>query len=195
MSGEQLTPFLIRYGYRQGAFPMTIEDGTVAWFQPKRRALLPIEGIHVSHSLAKTIRQRKFDVTFDQAFEDVMRGCLRPAENWISEEFIQVYTQIHREGWAHSCECWADGELVGGTYGLALGACFSAESMFHRHTNASKVALWAMIDKCRELGFRIFDAQIMNSHLKSLGAFEISHAEYMRRLKDALEIETSWSAP
>ncbi len=193
MSGEQLTPFLIRYGYRQGAFPMTMEDGDVAWFQPRKRALFPIEGIHVSHSLAQTIRRGEFEITFDKAFEQVMRGCLRPADNWISEEFIQVYTEIHREGWAHSCECWLDGSLVGGVYGLAIGSCFSAESMFHRHTDASKVALWAMVNKCRELGFTIFDAQIMNSHLASLGAFEISHREYMRRLNEALQHETAWS--
>ena len=193
MSGEQLTPFLIRYGYRQGAFPMTMDDGDVAWFQPRTRALFPIEGIHVSHSLAQTIRQAKFEITFDKAFEQVMRGCLRPTDNWISEEFIQVYTEIHREGWAHSCECWRDGQLVGGLYGIAIGACFCAESMFHRHTDASKVALWAMVNHCRELGFTIFDAQIMNPHLASLGAFEISHREYMRRLNEALQHETEWS--
>jgi len=193
MSGEQLTPFLIRYGYRQGAFPMTMEDGTVSWFQPRKRALFPIQGIHVSHSLSQTIRQNKFDVTFDQAFEQVMRGCLRPTDNWISEEFIQVYTEIHREGWAHSCECWLDGQLCGGVYGVAIGACFCAESMFHRETDASKVALWAMVNKCRELGFKIFDAQIMNPHLASLGAFEITHREYMRRLNEALHVETDWS--
>ncbi len=194
MSGEQLTPFLIRYGYRQGAFPMTMEDGAVAWFQPKRRALLPIEGIHVSKSLAKTIRKQPFEIRFDTAFEQVMRSCLRPTDNWISEEFIQVYTQIHKDGWGHSAECWMDGELVGGVYGIALGACFCAESMFHLHTDASKVALWALVNKCRELGFQIVDAQITNSHLSSLGSFEISHEEYMRRLEEALNISTPWSS-
>ena len=170
-----------------------MEEGEVAWFQPKRRALLPIEGLHISHSLAKVIRQGKFEITFDKSFEAVMRGCLRPTDNWISEEFIRVYTQIHSEGWAHSCEAWHAGELVGGVYGLALGACFCAESMFHKHTDASKVALAAMIDKCRALGFQIFDAQILNPHLESLGAYEISHTEYMRRLNEALDITTSWS--
>jgi leucyl/phenylalanyl-tRNA---protein transferase len=194
MSGEQLTPFLIRYGYRQGAFPMTTDDdGTISWFQPKRRALLPIEGIHVSHSLAKRIRHEDFEITFDTSFEDVMRCCLRPTDNWISEEIIRVYTQIHHEGWAHSCECWIDGELCGGVYGLAIGGCFCAESMFYRRTDASKVALWAMVNKCKDLGFKVFDAQIMNDHLRSLGAYEISHQEYMRRLGDALKIETAWS--
>ena len=195
MSGEQLTPFLIRYGYRQGAFPMTMDDGTVAWFQPRRRALLPIQGIHVSQSLKRTIRKGKFETTFDMAFEQVMRGCLRPSDNWISEEFIQVYTQIHREGWAHSCECWSQGQLAGGIYGLAIGSCFCAESMFHRHTDASKVALWAMVNHCRDMGFTVFDAQIMNTHLASLGAYEISHQEYMRRLQEALAVQTPWSGP
>lgn len=173
---------------------MTVEDGTVAWFQPRRRALLPIEGIHVSKSLAKTLRKHRFEITFDTAFEQVMRGCLRPSDNWISEEFIQVYTQIHNEGWGHSVECWKDGELVGGVYGIAIGACFCAESMFHRHTDASKVALWALVNKCRELGFQTVDAQITNSHLESLGSFEISHEEYMARLEEALDVVTPWSS-
>lgn len=173
---------------------MTVDDGTVAWFQPKRRALLPIEGIHVSHSLAKTIRQNKFEITFDKAFEQVMRSCLRPSDNWISEEFIQVYTQIHKDGWGHSAECWSDGDLAGGVYGIALGACFCAESMFHKHTDASKVALWALVNECRALGFRMVDAQIMNPHLASLGSYEITHEQYMERLAEALDVSTPWSS-
>lgn len=193
MVGEQLTPYLVHYGYRQGAFPMTMEDGSVAWFQPRRRALLPIEGIHVSKSLQKVIRKNTFEIKFDSCFENVMRGCLRPTDNWISEEFVHVYTAIHQEGWGHCAECWVDGELAGGVYGIALGGCFCAESMFHRRTNASKVALWAMVNHCRELGFRLFDAQIMNPHLASLGAYEISHEEYMRRLADCANVRTPWS--
>lgn len=192
MRGEELTPWLIRYAYEQGAFPMTMDDGEVEWFQPRRRALFPIEGIHVSKSLARTMRSGRFTITFDRAFEDVMRGCLRPSDNWISEEFIRVYTQIHHEGWAHSAEVWQDAQLVGGVYGLAMGACFCAESMFHRATDASKVALWAMVSKCRELGFEMFDAQIMNPHLASLGAFELAHDEYMARLKAALARNPEW---
>jgi leucyl/phenylalanyl-tRNA--protein transferase len=172
---------------------MTMDDGQVEWFQPRQRALFPIEGIRVSHSLRKTIRSGKFEIRFDTAFEQVMRGCLRPSGNWISEEFIQVYTAIHYEGWGHCCECWCDGELVGGVYGIAIGGCFCAESMFHRKTDASKVALWALVERCRELGFILFDAQIMNPHLESLGAFEIDHLEYMARLNVALSIETPWS--
>src|SRR5579862_3321932 len=387
MRGDELTPWLIRYAYSEGAFPMTMDDGSVEWFQPVNRALFPIEGIHVSKSLSRVLRrveiadisipqspsshahsprsgqartfqsevgspEPRFTVTFDTAFEDVMRGCLRPDANWISEEFIRVYAQIHDEGWGHSVEVWSsascfaeveaaiegqrleirdpsqaqdddyglpvgmpspdrqrsgppgaggrkasvtpddqpdplrsiqddenglpvgmpypdrqrsgppgaggreasvtpdyqpdpgrraqddenglsvgmpspdrqrsgppgargreasvtpdyqpdpsrrapDGEmqLVGGLYGIALGSCFCAESMFHRTTNASKIALWAMVEKCRSLGFTIFDAQIMNPHLESLGACPIPHEEYMALLERALRNSTSWSLP
>jgi leucyl/phenylalanyl-tRNA--protein transferase len=119
MRGEELTPWLIRYAYEQGAFPMTMEDGQVEWFQPINRALFPIEGIHVSRSMKRLIRglsspEPPFRVTFDRAFEQVMRCCLRPEDNWISEHFIRVYTQIHHEGWGHSVEVWSGKELVGG---------------------------------------------------------------------------------
>ena len=194
MRGEELTPWLIRYGYELGAFPMTLEDGSVEWYQPRQRCLFPIEGIHVSRSLAKTIERGKFEIRFDTAFEQVMRGCLRPTDNWISEEFIRAYGQIHRQGWAHCSECWLDGELVGGAYGIALGTCFCAESMFHRVTDASKVALWALVRQCRELGFTIFDAQIMNPHLDSLGVFEVPHLAFEIMLSDALKRTTPWSA-
>lgn len=193
MENLELTPWLIRYAYEEGAFPMTMDDGEVQWFQPRQRALFPIEGIHVSRSLAKVIHRGEFEVRFDTSFEQVMRNCLRPDGNWISEDFIRVYTVIHHEGWGHCAECWQDGELVGGVYGIALGGCFCAESMFHRRTNASKVALWAMVNRCRELGFTIFDAQIMNPHLESLGAFEVPHRKYTAMLHEALQIQTEWS--
>jgi len=122
-----------------------------------------------------------------------MRSCRRPDGNWINEEIIRAYTSIFEEGWAHCGECWEDGVLVGGIYGVAIGTCFSAESMFHRVTDASKVALWAMVEKCRELGFTIFDAQVMNPHLLSLGAYEVSNAKYMKMLADATLGKTEWS--
>lgn len=193
---ETLTPWLIRQAYSQGIFPMTMEDGDVGWFLPEVRAVFPLSGVRVSHSFAKTLRKigGVYSVTFDTAFEEAMRGCLRPDGNWISEEFIQVYTEIHRQGWGHSCEIWRGDSLVGGLYGIALGACFCAESMFHRETDCSKIALWAMVNRCRELGFQIFDAQIMNPHLESMGAQDMSHAEYLERLEVALRYSTEWSA-
>lgn len=199
-----LSTQLIRIAYEHGLFPMGSETGEVGWYQPFERALFPIEGIHVSRSLAKVLRRVRFGdpadadpitltVTFDRAFEDVMRGCLRPQDNWITEEIITGFCAVHDEGWAHSCEVWLDGRLVGGTYGVAIGSCFSAESMFHRAADASKVALWAMVNRCRELGFTIFDAQIMNPHLKSLGAFEQPQAEYLESLRTAMRRQTPWS--
>jgi leucyl/phenylalanyl-tRNA---protein transferase len=189
----RLTPDVVRFGYRHGAFPMTMEDGAIEWFRPYRRALFPLSGIRVSRSLRRTIRSGRFEIRFDTAFESVMRGCLRPDDNWISEEFIETYTGIHHEGWAHCSECWLDGQLVGGVYGVCLGACFCAESMFHVATDASKVALWALVERCREVGMEIFDAQVMNPHLASLGAYEIEDREYMVRLAAALAVETPWS--
>lgn len=188
-----LTPFLVRYGYEQGAFPMGTRRGRIEWFQPIRRALFSLDGIRVSRSLRKAIDVGRFEVRFDTSFEQVMRSCLRPKDNWINEELIRVYTQIASEGWGHCCECWLDGDLVGGVYGIALGSCFCAESMFHRKTDASKVALWALVEKCRDLGFTLFDAQVMNPHLESLGAYEIEHEEYMNLLGVARQQQTTWS--
>jgi|SRR5579863_4649863 len=193
MKGADLTTSVLWLGYTQGAFPMTMDGGEVDWFQPRMRALLPIEGIQVSRSMAKVIRRQQFEIRFDTAFRDVMRGCLRPADNWISDDFVRVYGQAHDEGWAHCAECWQGDQLVGGVYGLALGQAFCAESMFHRETNASKVALWALVNQCRMLGFHLVDAQIMNPHLHSLGAYEVPHVEYMRVLSAALRGETDWS--
>jgi len=178
-----------------GYFPMADEDDTIEWFRTYERCVFPIEGVHVSRSLAKTIRSGRFEIRFNTAFEDVMRACRRPDGNWINEEIIHAYTAVHREGWAHCGECWADGELVGGIYGVAIGTCFSAESMFHRTTDASKVALWAMVNRCRVLGFTVFDAQVMNPHLASMGAVTITQVKYMRLLGRALQGTTLWSAP
>jgi len=192
MRGQDLTPWLVRYAYEQGAFPMTMEGGEVEWFQPRTRALFPLSGIRFSRSLKKTLRSGRYEVRFDTHFEDVMRGCLRPEDNWISEDFIRVYSEIFRQGWAHCSETWHDGELCGGVYGIVLGSCFCAESMFHRETDASKFALAALVNKCRESGFAIFDAQMMNPHLESLGAFEVAHGDYMPMLAAALKQEVDW---
>jgi leucyl/phenylalanyl-tRNA---protein transferase len=194
MLSQDLSPELVRYAYAQGAFPMTMEDGEVQWFRPRLRALFPLSGMRVSRSLRRTIRRRVFEIRFDTDFEGVIRGCLRPDENWISEDFVRVYTEIHRQGWGHCSEAWFGGELVGGVYGICLGSCFCAESMFYRRTDASKVALWALVERCRALGFTIFDAQIMNPHLASLGAREVPSAQYLSMLDDALERHTPWSS-
>ena len=182
-------------GYREGWFPMMVDEETneTGWFQPKQRCLFPIEGIRISRSLQKTIRQNRFEVKFDTAFQQVIENCRRTDGNWINDDFIRVYTQIHHQGWGHCAECWKNENLVGGVYGIALGGVFFAESMFHRETDASKVALHALVETCRAKGFVLFDAQIMNPHLLSLGAFEISNREYQSRLRQALQVQTEWS--
>ncbi len=183
---EVLTPYLIRLAYEQGIFPMASDSGEIEWFQPYRRALFPMSGIRLSKSLTKVIRQGVFDVRFNTAFEQVMRGCARPEGTWINEEIIQVFCEINHQGWGHSGEVWIGNELVGGIYGIAIGSCFCAESMFSRVPNASKVALWAMVKRCCECGFTMFDAQILSPHLESLGAYEIDHEEYMGLIQSAL---------
>ncbi|HRJ26385.1 MAG TPA: leucyl/phenylalanyl-tRNA--protein transferase [Fimbriimonadaceae bacterium] len=183
MTEMPITPWLIDHGYRQGTFPMGEGPRRVEWFAPYERAVFPLDGFLMSRSLRKTLRQRRFEVRFDTSFEAVMRSCRRPEGNWINEPLIQVYTEIHRQGWGHCSECWRENRLVGGVYGIVIGTVFCAESMFHRETDASKVALWAMIEKCREAGFTIFDAQVMSPHLASLGAVSMSQDEYVRRLQ------------
>lgn len=180
-------------GYRLGHFPMGEPDGTLAWYTSIRRAIFPLTGIHRSRSSLRTQRRRGYRTTFDLCFEDVMRGCLRAQDNWINEELIEVFCAAHREGWAHSAECWEGDRLVGGVYGVAIGRLFAAESMFHRETDASKVALGALVDRCRELGFVLFDAQVITPNLASLGALEASPAEYMSLLTEALKGTTPWS--
>jgi leucyl/phenylalanyl-tRNA---protein transferase len=179
--------------YRQGYFPMGGDSGELEWYTSRVRALFPMSGITLSRSLAKSLRNPKWEITFDQAFEQVLRSCLRPKDNWITEELIDWYNLIFEDGWAHSCEVWVDSALVGGVYGLAIGQCFNAESMFHTETNASKVALHHMIRKTNGLGFQLFDAQIMNLHLESLGAFEIPRAEYLNQLSQVALRQTDWS--
>jgi len=195
LHGAQLTPEMLLYAYSIGIFPMGDDDGSVDFYEPRLRALFPIEGVRVSRSLAKRIRRGGFRITFDRCYEEVMRACLRPDGNWITEDFIRVYGQIHRQGWGHSCEVWIDGQLVGGIYGVGVGAVFSAESMFHRERDMSKIALWAMVEQCRHLGFRVFDAQVQNPHLESLGAYEVPMAEYRAMLLEFGPQANFWSTP
>ncbi len=196
MSGRRLTltPEGIELAYRHGIFPMADErSGEVLWFRPDPRAVIPLDGFHVSRSLVRTLRRGRFEVRVDTAFETVMRGCAdRPEGSWISERFVEVYGALHRAGKAHSLEAWRDRRLVGGVYGLALGGAFMAESMFHRETDASKVALAALVGRLSERGFTVLDVQYMTPHLESLGAVEITRREYERRLERALALDRTF---
>ncbi|HZP82762.1 MAG TPA: leucyl/phenylalanyl-tRNA--protein transferase [Chthonomonadaceae bacterium] len=185
-----LTPECVELAYRHGIFPMYDDrSGRVLWFQPDPRTILPLDTFHISRSLAKTIRRGMFEVRINTDFEGVMRGCAdREEGTWISEEFLQVYGALHRAGKAHSVETWRHGRLVGGTYGLALGGAFMAESMFHYETDASKVALAALVARLRERGFTLLDVQYLTPHLARFGAVEIPHHAYYRRLQRALSL-------
>ena len=192
MSGRRLTltPEGVELAYRHGIFPMADErSGEVLWFRPDPRAIIPLDGFHVSRSLARTIKRAIFEIRVDTDFEGVMRGCAdRPEGTWISERFVEVYAALHRAGKAHSVEAWREGRLVGGIYGVALGGAFMAESMFHRETDASKVALAALVGRLRERRFILLDVQYVTPHLESLGAIEITRREYERRLEQALDL-------
>jgi leucyl/phenylalanyl-tRNA--protein transferase len=197
MSGRTLTltPEGVELAYRHGIFPMADErTAEILWFRPDPRAVIPLDGFHVSRSLARTLRRAAFDIRIDTDFEGVMRGCAdRPEGTWISERFVEVYGALHRAGKAHSVEAWREGRLAGGVYGLALGGAFMAESMFHRETDASKVALAALTSRLRKRGFILLDVQYVTPHLESLGAIEITRREYERRLERALALPCTFS--
>lgn len=190
MSGLGLSPDLIVAAYCRGIYPMADDDGTIGWYSPDPRAIIPLdERFHVPRSLARTIRRRLFDVRFDTAFEEVMRGCAARTLTWISEDLIQVYTALHRMGLAHSVEAWQEGELVGGLYGVSLGGAFMGESMFSVRADASKVCLQALIGRLRERGFVLLDSQTPTAHLMERGQLLIRREEYLRRLEEALQLD------
>lgn len=167
-------------------------DGTIGWYSPEERAIFPLDAFHVPRSLRRTIRQGIFEVRVNTSFEEVIRGCADREETWISEEIVQAYCALHRLGFAHSVEAWYEGELAGGLYGVALGGAFMGESMFTRVTDASKVCLVALVERLRERGFVLLDSQFPTRHLARFGQIVIPRAEYLRRLREALEIEASF---
>lgn len=159
----------------------------IGWFSPDPRGVIPIDGLHVSRSLRKHLRRFRYSV--DTCFERVMRECgdERRPHGWIDDEFVTAYTELHRLGWAHSVEVWKDDRLVGGVYGVAVARLFAGESMFHRETDASKAALVALVEALSANGFVLFDVQWTTPHLVSLGAIDVSRAEYLRTLRHAVE--------
>lgn len=187
-----LTPELLLRAYAVGIFPMaqSRSDRTLQWIDPEDRGILPLDAFHVPRSLKKTLRQGRFEIRIDSAFAQVMEKCAETAKDrndtWINDEIIRLFVELHRIGLTHSVESWRDGKLVGGLYGLALGAAFFGESMFSRETDASKVALVHLVAGLRRGGFRLLDTQFITGHLSRFGAVEIPRADYHRRLTEAL---------
>jgi len=183
---------LLLQAYANGIFPMSDarDDPDTFWIEPEYRAILPLEGFRLSKSLAKTIRQGRFTVTADAAFAQIIATCAESQddrrETWINPDIEESLCQLHAQGRAHSVECWIDGRLVGGLYGLAMGRAFFGESMFSRETDASKVALAWLVARLKIGGFALLDCQFMTDHLASLGAIEITQSAYLKLLESAL---------
>jgi len=189
----EITPQILLRAYALGLFPMaeSAEAKEIFWVEPQERAVFPLDGLIVSRSLAKTLRKDAFEVRVDGDFDAVIDACAAPApgrlSTWINAEIRRLYGKLFEEGAAHTVECWREGRLVGGLYGVALGAAFFGESMFHRERDASKVALTHLVARLAEGGFRLLDTQFLTSHLASLGAVTISRERYRRLLNAALE--------
>jgi len=179
---------LLLAAYAAGYFPMADScDGEIGWYSPDTRAIIPLDGFKISRSLQQTLRKNVFQVRLNTAFEDVIRKCSERKDTWISEQIVQSYLQLHRRGFAHSVETWREEKLVGGLYGVTLGAAFFGESMFSRARDASKAALVALVDRLREKQFELLDTQFLTPHLARFGAIEISRDEYLVRLKRAVQ--------
>ena len=159
------------------------------WIEPQRRGIIPLDGFHISHSLRRVIRKNVFEVRFDTAFRDVMLNCADRAETWINDQILDAYCDLFDLNLAHSVECWKGGTLAGGLYGVSLGGAFFGESMFSRETNASKVALCALVERLKAGGYALLDTQFLTSHLATFGGVEIPQEEYLLHLKRALSIK------
>jgi leucyl/phenylalanyl-tRNA--protein transferase len=183
-----IDPDLLLNAYRLGVFPMAMEDGEIRWFSPDPRTILPLEGFHVPHGLKRERRRSKFQIRVNTRFREVIRACAEREDTWINGEIVASYENLHSLGWAHSVETWSGGELVGGLYGVAIGGAFFGESMFHRASGASKIALWALVERLRERRFALLDTQWITPHLKQFGAREISRALYLHLLSGAIDL-------
>jgi leucyl/phenylalanyl-tRNA--protein transferase len=190
---EALEPALVINAYAQGIFPMADEWGRIRWYAPDPRAILEHDNLSVSRSLRATIRKGIYEIRMDTAFEEVMRHCANRTETWINAEFIKTYTYLHLAGVTHSVEAWQNDRMVGGLYGVALGAAFMGESMFSYATDASKVCLVALVEHLKARGYLLHDTQFTTPHLQTLGVTEITRSSYEKRLKEALRRRCSWT--
>ena len=191
----ELTPEVLLSAYMQGIFPMA-HDGRIHWFSPHPRAVLPLDGLHISQSLRRVLHNGPFEVRFDTAFDQVIAACAAPAlgreETWINAEIMAAYNRLHRLGFAHSVESWVGEELVGGLYGVSIRGFFAGESMFSRRRDASKVALYYLVQRLRARDFRLLDVQYTTPHLIRLGAVELPRRAYLALLQQALAVETDF---
>jgi leucyl/phenylalanyl-tRNA--protein transferase len=191
-----LPPSLLIAAYEAGYFPMAMDDGEIRWYSPDPRGVLPLDRFHAPHRLRRVIRSGRFGISVDRAFRDVMALCAADREDgtWINGEILESYCALHDRGVAHSVEVWAGGELAGGLYGVSLGGAFFGESMFHRVSDASKVALWALVERLREHRFLLLDIQWLTPFFATCGAVEMPRDQYLAVLADALGSEARFDA-
>jgi leucyl/phenylalanyl-tRNA---protein transferase len=188
-----LTPELIIQAYASGYFPMAeSREGPISWYSPDPRAIIPLDTFNVSRSLRQAERKGMFEIRFNTAFSEVITQCAAREDTWISAEIIDSYRQLFEQGVAHSVESWKEGVLAGGLYGVALGGAFFGESMFSRASDASKIALWALVRRLQKNGYLLLDTQFLTPHLATLGAYEIPRKEYLRLLRAALLVRTDF---
>jgi leucyl/phenylalanyl-tRNA--protein transferase len=189
---------LLLAAYASGWFPMADDEGQLSWYSPDPRGIIPLDAFHAASRLMRVVRRGAFRIAINTAFEEVIRACAGAERDagdtgtWISEEIIESYIALHELGYAHSVEAWSGDRLVGGLYGVALGGAFFGESMFHRATDASKVALVALVDRLRSRGFALLDTQWVTAHLEQFAAMEIPRTEYLRMLDASLRIDASF---
>jgi len=192
--GGDLEPMTLVLAYRSGVFPWFGPDDPILWWSPDPRAIIELDGLHISHRLSRTIRSGKFHVTVDQAFPAVLRGCAdREGGTWLTREMILAYQRLHRLGIAHSVETWHQSKLAGGIYGVAIGGLFAGESMFARVSDASKVALVFLFERLRQRGYQLFDTQVLTGHTGRMGGIEIPRRDYLVRLRAALRCRPSFA--
>lgn len=185
-----IDPALLVHAYQHGVFPMGMEDGHTGWFSPDPRGIMPLEAFHIPQRLQRLVRSDRFTTTVNRDFVGVMRACAEDRDDgtWMTDELLDAYVGLHHQGLAHSVEVWRAGVLVGGLYGVHLGGAFFGESMFHRETDASKVALVVLVERLRAQGFVLLDIQWVTPHLARFGATEIPRDEYLIRLAGALDV-------
>ncbi len=196
----EITPQVLLKAYACGIFPMaeSAHDPGLFWVEPEKRGIIPLDGFHVPRSLKKVLKRRPFEIRIDHDFEAVIDACAEETEDrpktWINDRIRTLYCDLHAIGHCHSVECWADGELVGGLYGVRLGAAFFGESMFSRRSDASKVALAHLVERLRAGGFELLDTQFTTSHLERFGAIEVPRRKYSKMLEQAISAEADFFA-
>jgi leucyl/phenylalanyl-tRNA--protein transferase len=197
----EITPELLLRAYAAGIFPMAErrEADQLLWISPEERGVIPLDGFHVPRRLARTVKSDRFEVRINTAFADVIRACAAPAhdreQSWINGEIVSLYSDLHAQGYAHSVECWRDGALVGGLYGICMGAAFFGESMFSRERDASKVALVHLVARLIRGGFELLDAQFLTDHLAQFGAVKLSRDDYLGVLDRAIGNDANFYCP